>query len=211
VNSPIKLSSPATHDFWEIPVLFEDTHLLALDKPAGLLTSPDRYNLARPSLMKLLHTGIAANKPWSRERGLSYLMNAHRLDGETSGIILFAKSKPVLVALANFFSLEKPCKQYLALAHGAPPEDHFEIDARLAPHPTRPGLVRVDSKGGKRARTVVTVLERFSRDTLLQCEPVTERPHQIRAHLCHAGLRIVGDEFYGGKHCGCRGSNRISG
>jgi 23S rRNA pseudouridine1911/1915/1917 synthase len=199
VNSAIKLSSPATHDFWEIPVLFEDAHLLALDKPAGLLTSPDRHDPARPNLMKLLHAGIAAGKPWARERGLSYLMNAHRLDGETSGVILFAKTKPVLVALANFFSTEAPCKRYLALAHGTPQEDRFEIDAKLAPHPARPGLMRVDPKGGKRARTVVAVLERFSRDTLLQCEPLTGRPHQIRAHLCHAGLRLVGDELYGGK------------
>ena len=64
----IKLSSPATREFWEIPVLFEDEHLLALDKPAGLLTSPDRYDPQRPNLMKLLHAGIAAGKPWARER-----------------------------------------------------------------------------------------------------------------------------------------------
>ena len=71
--STIKLSSPATREFWEIPVLFEDEHLLALDKPAGLLTSPDRYDPQRPNLMKLLHAGIAAGKPWARERNLTYL------------------------------------------------------------------------------------------------------------------------------------------
>ncbi|MEY2466476.1 MAG: hypothetical protein QOD03_997, partial [Verrucomicrobiota bacterium] len=70
----IKLSSPATHEFWEIPVLFEDEHLLALDKPSGLLTSPDRLDANRPNLMKLLHAGITENKPWARERGLTYLM-----------------------------------------------------------------------------------------------------------------------------------------
>src|ERR1041384_377942 len=83
--SVIKLSSPATREFWEIPVLFEDAHLLALDKPAGLLTSPDRYDPERPNLMGLLHAGIAAGKPWAVERGLNYLSNAHRLDFETSG------------------------------------------------------------------------------------------------------------------------------
>ena len=78
MNAAIKLSSPATHEFWEIPVLFEDADLLALDKPSGLLTSPDRYDPERPNLMKLLHAGIAESKPWACERGLTYLSNAHR-------------------------------------------------------------------------------------------------------------------------------------
>jgi len=100
----IKLSSPQTREYWEIPVLYEDEHLLALDKPACLLTSPDRHDPKRPNLMRLLHDAIAQKKPWATERGLDYLMNAHRLDFETTGILLLAKSKPVLVALANLFS-----------------------------------------------------------------------------------------------------------
>src|SRR5690242_1640300 len=104
----IKLSSQETREFWEIPVLFEDEHLLAVDKPAGLLASPDRYDPQRPNLMRLLHDGIRDGKPWARERGLTYLMNAHRLDFETSGVMLLAKSKPVLVQLANLFGSEKP-------------------------------------------------------------------------------------------------------
>src|SRR5688572_32307615 len=93
---PIKLSSPETREFWEIPVLFEDEHLLAISKPARLLTSPDRYDPNRPNLMRLLHDGITANKPWARERTLAYLSNAHRLDFETSGVLLLAKNKPAL-------------------------------------------------------------------------------------------------------------------
>jgi len=199
VNSVIKLSSPATHEFWEIPVLFEDAYLLALDKPAGLQTSPDRHDPAHPSLIQLLHAAIAAGKPWASDRGLSYLIYAHRLEAGTSGVILFAKTKSVLVALANLFGSGKPRKQYVALVHGAPKQEHFEVDAKLVPHPARPGMLRVDPHGDKRSRTVFEVLERFSRDTLLKCEPLTERPHQIRVHLCHAGLRVVGDELYGGK------------
>jgi len=197
--SSIKLSSPAAREFWEISVLFEDEYLLALDKPAGLLTSPDRYDPQRPNLMKLLHTAIAGGKSWARERGLNYLMNAHRLDFETSGVILLAKSKPALVALANLFGSEKPFKQYAAFAQGTPTEDKFEVDARLAPHPTRTGLMRVDPKNGKHSRTVFEVLEKFSGWTLLRCQPLTGRTHQIRVHLRHAGLPIVGDELYGGK------------
>jgi len=197
--SGIKLSAPAAGGFWEIPVLFEDESLLALDKPGGLLTSPDRYDAHRPNLMKLLHSGIAAGKPWARERGLNYLMNAHRLDFETSGVILLAKTKPALVALANLFGSEKPLKQYTALVQGTPAKDQFEQDAPLAPHLVKHGLVRVDPKNGKRSRTLFEVLEKFSGWTLLRCEPLTGRTHQIRVHLRHAGLPIVGDERYGGK------------
>jgi len=201
VSAAIKLSSPATREFWEIPVLFEDENLLALDKPARLLTSPDRYDPNRPNLMKLLHAGIANGKPWARERNLNYLSNAHRLDFETSGIILLAKNKAALVALADLFGTEKPLKKYVALVRGEPPAEKFEVDAKLAAHPVKIGLMRVDPKNGKKSKTKFEVLERFPRFgyTLLHCEPLTGRTHQIRVHASHIGLKIAGDELYGGK------------
>ena len=195
----IKLSSPITGEFWEIPVVYEDAHLLAVNKPSGLLSSPDRYDPQRPNLMKLLHAGIAEGKPWAKQRGLDYLMNAHRLDFETSGVMLLARSKPILVSLANLFGSEKPLKRYAALVHGAPSEERFEINAPLAPHPVRLGEFRVDTKRGKRARTRFAVLERFGGWTLLTCEPLSGRTHQIRVHLRHSGFPLVGDELYGGK------------
>src|SRR5512147_2996891 len=103
VSAIIKLSSPATKEYWEIPVLFEDEHLLAINKPPCLLSSPDRYDPHRPNLMKLLHAGIAAGQPWAKERGLDYLSNAQRLDFETSGVLLLEKTKPALTAAANMF------------------------------------------------------------------------------------------------------------
>ena len=199
MSAVIKLSSPATREFWEIPVLFEDEHLLALDKPAGLLTSPDRDNAQRPNLMKLLHAAIAAGKPWARERNLTYLANAHRLDFETSGVILLVKTKPVLVALANLFGAENPLRRYIALVRGAPAEDKFEVDAKLSPHPVKPGLTCVNPKSGKKSKTQFEVLEKFSGWTLLRCLPLIERAGQIRAHLRHADLPVVGDGLYGGK------------
>jgi RluA family pseudouridine synthase len=201
MSAVIKLSSPATREFWEIPVLFEDDHLLALDKPAGLLTSPESEDVELPNLMKLLHTGIAEAKPWARERGLSYLMNAHRLDFDTSGVILLAKSKPAFIALADLFGTDKPTRKYLALIRGEPAEDRFEVDAKIAPHPVQDGLMRVDSENGKKSKTRFEVLEKFPRagNALLKCEPLTERTHQIRVHLKHAGFAVVGDQLYGGK------------
>ena len=199
MSSGIKLSSPATGGFWEIPVLFEDEHLLALDKPAGLLVTADPLAPERPSLMGLLHAGIASQKPWARERKLDYLNHAHRLDFETSGAILLAKNQPAFVALADLFGNDKPLKKYVVLAWGVPPAVTFEVNAALAPHPLKIGQMRVDLKDGKRAKSEFQVLEQFSDWALLRALPLTDRIHQLRVHLKHAGFSIVGDELYGGK------------
>ena len=199
MSAVVKLSSPATQEFWEIPALFEDEHLLALDKPAGLLTAPDPDNAERPSLMKLLHDGIAAGKPWAVTRQLTYLNNPHRLDFETSGVLLLAKNKPAFMALADLFSAEKSVRNHLALVWGNPPDKNFTVEARLAPHPLKAGQMCVNPDDGKQARTDFEVLEQFSDWSLLRCSPLTERPHQIRIHLKHVGFPIVGDELYLGK------------
>lgn len=195
----IKLSSPATREFWEIPVLFEDDHLLALDKPAGLATAPDRFDPTRPSLMQLLHEGIAAQKPWATQRGLTYLANAQRLDAEASGVLLLARSKAILVALANLFGVEKPYQTCFALIAGEPSSDHFEMNAKIAPDLFQPGQMRIDPKLGKRTKSSFDVIEKFSGYTALQCRALTGRPQQLRVHLKHAGFPLIGDTRYGGK------------
>jgi RluA family pseudouridine synthase len=198
VNAVIKLSSPVTAEFWEIPILYEDEQLLALNKPSGLLISPDRYDPARPNLMKLLHRDIERGAAWARERRLTYLMHAHRLDFETSGVILLAKNKAALIALASQFGSEKAAGIYAALVRGSAEQPTFAADAQLAPHPARPGFIRVDPKDGKRSRTEFSVRETFSGYLLLECRPLTVRTHQIRVHLKHLRLPLVGDEIYGG-------------
>lgn len=180
-------------------MLFEDEHLLALDKPAGLLVAPDPHNLEAPSLMGLLHAGIERGVPWSRENGRTYLTAAQRLDPDASGLILLAKSKPVLVALLNTFGSEAPGRTYVALVQGAPPEDKFRNGAKLAPNPVIPGAFRVDPHRGKRSLTAFEVLEKFESCTLMKCEALTDRAHQVRVHLRNLGLPVVGDELYGGR------------
>ncbi len=195
----LKLSSPATGEFWEIPVLFEDEHLLALNKPSQLLVSPDRSDPKRPSLMQLLHRDIERGASWAKQRRLVYLMNAHRLDFGTSGVILLTKNKPALIALAAQFATGQPCRIYAALVRGSSGEDTFATVAKLAPHPLQMGVIRVDPKNGKLSRTDFAVRERFDRCLLLECRPFPDRPHQIRAHLKHLCLPLVGDEIYGGQ------------
>jgi RluA family pseudouridine synthase len=205
VRNSVKLSSPETREFWEIPILFEDEHLLALNKPPLLRLSPDRADPRLPSLIGLLHRGIQRGAPWAAERHLQYLMHAHRLDSEISGVLMLARSKPVLVALANLFGSARVTFRYLVLVQGHPAQDSGVIEAKLAPASSREipavagaALLRVDQRKGKRSKTEFEVRERFARHTLLECRPSTHRPHQIRAHLSHLGFPVAGDPAYGG-------------
>ncbi|MBX3732368.1 MAG: RNA pseudouridine synthase [Verrucomicrobiae bacterium] len=193
----IRLSAPAHGLSWAVPVLYEDEHLLALDKPARLLSSPDRYDPARPNLMRLLHEGVAAGRPWAASRGLTYLANAHRLDFETTGVFLLAKCRDALVVLANHFGSEIPKKYYVALAQGRPAAETFSVEKPLAADRYHPGLMRI-ARHGKKSATEFRILESFPGHTLLEAQPHTGRTHQIRVHLKHAGLPILGDRTYGG-------------
>ncbi len=195
----LKVSSPATKDYWEIPVIYSDEHLLAIDKPAGLLTSPDRYDPDRPNLADLLHAHISKGTPWAKERGLTYLTAAHRLEFDTSGVLLFARSKAVLLKLADQFGANLAVWKILALVSGTPEEDSFEVDAPLSPHPVRPGVMRVDHDHGKHSLTRFRILERFVGSTWLECVPVTSRNHQVRTHLWWVKNSVVGDRVYSGK------------
>jgi len=193
----IHLSAPERREAWQVPILYEDEHLLALDKPSRLLSSPDRYDPKRPNLMRLLHDGMAAGKSWAASRALTYLANAHRLDFETTGVFLLAKTRPALVTLANHFGSEVPRKTYVALVQGHPEEPQFTVSQPLAADRFRPGLMRV-SRQGKRSETSFVVQERFRIAALVEAHPRTGRTHQIRVHLQHAGFPILGDGLYGG-------------
>lgn len=199
VSAPIKLSFPPTRGFWEIPVLYEDEHVLALDKPPALATSPDRANPQLPALMPLLHGGIRDGKAWATDRQLTYLANAHRLEAGVSGVILLARSKAVLGALVDQFASEKPLKTCLVMCWGAPAGAELRLDGRLAPDPRVAGRFRVDPAHGKKAVTLVRLEEAFRECSLLRCRLLTDRPHQLRVHLQRQRLPVVGDALYRGR------------
>lgn len=199
VGLPIKLSSRPTREFWEIPVLFEDAELLALDKPAGLLLAPDAANPERPSLAGLLQRGIEAGAPWAASRGLTFLALTHPLDTGATGVVLLAKSPAAAAELSRQFAAEVARQCCVALVQGIAAAATFTVEARLAADPARPEVVRVVPRHGRRAVTQFTVLERFRDHTLLRCEPRTQREQQIRVHLHSQRLPIAGDSLYGGR------------
>jgi len=174
------------------PVIFEDESLIAFDKPSGLLIAPDRWDKSRVNLMDLVH-----------ERMGHGVANVHRIDADTSGLVLCAKTKPALDFLSGQFQSKTVRKNYVALVVGLPPEDRFTVDFVLKEDDARPGRMCVVKKHGKASVTEFAVRQRFPQRagqpnfTCLDCHPQTGRTHQIRVHLAASGFPILNDPFYG--------------
>jgi RluA family pseudouridine synthase len=167
-------------------IIFEDDSMLAFDKPSGLLVAPDRWDKKRQNLMTLVHDKMGHS-----------VANVHRLDADTSGILLCAKTKPALDFLSGQFQSKTVEKNYLALVVGAPAEDEFTVELNLGEDERKPGRMRTFRKGGKPSISRFKVLERFGSFTWLECHPLTGRTHQLRVHLASAGCPILHDPFYG--------------
>jgi RluA family pseudouridine synthase len=199
VEDTVKLSSPETSEFWKIPILFEDEHVLALNKPSGLQVSPDPAAPERANLLGLLHRGIAQKAPWAAERNLTYLTQTHRLDSDASGVLVLAKDKGALTSLAAQFTTAEPRRFFVALARGEPSSDTFDLEAKLATNPLQMGMFKIDNKRGKRSRTFFSVRERFRGFVLLDCKPLPGRLCQVQVHLQQLRLPMVGAAHYGGR------------
>jgi len=180
-----------------MPILYEDRTALAIDKPRGWMLVPDTWQRTARNLQAAITSSIIGGDFWARCRGLKFLRYVHRLDADTSGVLLFAKSAGGVESLGDLFEGRRMEKTYLAVVTGAPRENEWSSQLKIAPNPRRIGHMIVDELNGKPAETHFKVLDKNAKFTLVEARPVTGRTHQIRVHLAEAGLAIVGDEIYG--------------
>lgn len=180
-----------------IAVLYEDRSVLSIDKPRGWMLVPFSWQRTGRNLQAALSSSVAARDFWARSRNLKFIRFVHRLDAETTGILLLAKSQGALRSYAELFESRRMEKVYLAVVRGTPKQDQWICRLKLAPDPKRHGRMKADPRQGKAAETRFLVLERGQGTALIEARPFTGRTHQIRVHLAEAGLPVVGDELYG--------------
>lgn len=169
----------------KLEIVYEDEALLIANKPAELLTIPDRFDATKPNLVGLLST-YYSDKIWV----------VHRLDRETSGIICFAKTEEAHKNLSQQFFNRTVDKIYLALVDGKPGTETGTIDAPIGPHPTLPGKMTV-IRTGKAALTDYKILDVFKAFSLVEAHIHTGRTHQVRVHFKHIGHPLAVDPLYG--------------
>lgn len=177
-----------------VEILHEDQELLVVVKPAGLLThGADRV----PDALDLASQLDRRFGPLPTSRGLERPGIVHRLDRETSGVLVVARTEEALEALQDQFRRRSVLKIYQCLCSGTPLESEFTIDDPLGPVPGKADRQQVDQAQGKEARTDFGVLQSFGPHALLACTLHTGRRHQIRVHLAARGLPVLGDPLYG--------------
>lgn len=174
-------------------ILFEDEFFISAQKPAGLPSQPT-VDKRRPDFFSAL------KKQLIEERGESfYLALHHRLDRDTSGVMIFAKSREANEPLAQMFKKHEIQKTYVCLTALKKTPDHWEVINHLTEQ-RDPILKKMKMKsvrsGGDRAHTLFKKLKTFKKGLLVEARPLTGRMHQIRVHLAEAGLGIFGDDIY---------------
>ena len=176
-----------------LAVVFEDDHLLVIDKPAGLVVHPGSGNWSGTMQNALLHHA-------PQLAGIPRAGIVHRLDKDTSGLLVVAKTLTAQTDLVRQLQARTVNRHYLALVHGKVSRDGT-VDAPIGRHPVSRTRMAVVSKG-REARTHYLVRERFAAATLTECRLETGRTHQIRVHMASIGYPLVGDATYGKRKSG---------
>ena len=174
-----------TTSFSSLEILSEDDDYVFLNKAAGMLTLPDRFDPMIPNLYHILteHYG--------------HIFVVHRIDKQTSGVIAFAKNADAHKALNGQFESHRIRKKYLVLVQGNLKDAEGSIDLPIGENPGKAGTMKIDTVHGKESVTKYRVIERFVRFTLAEAEPLSGRTHQIRVHFRAIGHPLAVDEIYG--------------
>lgn len=182
----------------ELDILFEDDDLLVLNKPAGLVVHPG----AGQQKHTLVNALLAHCKNLSGIGGKERPGIVHRLDKDTSGVLVIAKNDAAHRGLSKQFAERTTGKTYLALVAGTPRQSSGTIDAPIARHPVHRKKMSIARRGGRSAKTEYRALRSSSETTLVECVIHSGRTHQIRVHLHHLGHPVLGDKLYAGKRAG---------
>lgn len=180
-----------------LEVLHADEHLLAINKPSGMLTHPAPGKTA----LSLAELADAEYGPLPTGAGVQRPGIVHRLDRETSGVILLARSDMAMAELKQQFAQRSVSKRYLALCAGPAPAEPWSVRSALGPDPRGGDRQWVDPPtGGREAHTDFKLLEQLGDLCWVEASPRTGRRHQVRLHLVASGLTLVGDELYQPRH-----------
>jgi 23S rRNA pseudouridine1911/1915/1917 synthase len=187
-SDPVGSDDGATAPF---TIAYEDEHLLVVDKPAGVVVHPARGHRTGTLAQALSGRGAGGDEPW--RAGI-----VHRLDRDTSGLLVVAKNDRVHRALKALLAARGLRREYLALVDGRPQARTGTIDAPIGRHRRDRVLMSVDSDDAREARTHFEIEQPLAHATLLRVVLDTGRTHQIRVHLAAIGNPVCGDRQYGG-------------
>jgi len=167
-----------------LKMMYVDDDVVVIDKPPGLLSLPDRYDRSLANIREMM----------AAEFGEIFMI--HRLDKDTSGVMVMARNAEAHKHLNDQFEFKTVSKIYHAIVSGVVDRDEFPIDIPISPDPKRKGLMKPSARG-KEAHTDIRVIEKFRLASLLECRLITGRTHQIRVHCSAIGHPLLVDPDYG--------------